>query len=209
MAEFKSNTHLSESTDLTGLRFGHWTVAAFAETRKSRRYWNCVCDCGTLAIVCGRELRRGGSKGCIRCRNRTHGERARPEYVVWKKMRSRCQHPTNKDYRHYGGRGIGICDEWQSFSVFLQDMGSRPSSKHTIERIDNSQGYSRQNCRWATRVEQSRNTRRNHLLTFSGITQSIPDWADQIGIPAKALGQRIRAGWSIERALTTRLRTRT
>lgn len=203
MADSNSSPTYSSRTDLTGKRFGSWTVLHESEKRQSRRFWHCLCDCGKHAIIDGKELRLGRSTGCIRCRNRTHGQSAKcPEYKVWKKMRSRCENTANKDYHHYGGRGISVCDEWKSFEAFYRDMGPRPSPKHTIERMENSLGYSKANCVWATRKKQSRNTRRNRILTFDGITQSVPDWADQLGISQKILHFRLRAGWTVEDTLT-------
>lgn len=198
---------LSSQTDLTGLPFGLWTVLREAESRNSRRYWRCRCECGTEASVDGKELRIGRSNSCIRCRNRTHGKSNTrcPEYLVWKLMRSRCHNPANKNYDRYGGRGIAICKEWDSFETFYQDVGQRPTPKHTIERIDNDGNYEPGNVRWATRKEQARNTRRNCMIAFNNVTQSIPDWAETIGISGGALHQRLSSGWSVERALTTPL----
>jgi hypothetical protein len=206
MATQQSTPNLTTRTNLTGLSFDRWSVLSEADSlRKSRRYWLCVCTCGKQSVVDGKELRTGRSTGCYRCRAKKHGMRDKPEYVVWKRMKSRCEQTTNQDFRHYGGRGIRVCDEWQSFASFYRDMGPRPTPKHTIERIKNHLGYSKDNCRWATRKEQARNTRRNRLLTLHGVTKSIPDWAELVGVSYQTIGQRLRYGWSVERALTTPL----
>lgn len=90
---------------------------------------------------------------------KTHGKSRTRIYAVWFNMLDRCRNPDNAAYANYGGRGISVCDEWQKFEAFYADMGDRPSSKHSIERIDNEGNYERSNCKWATAVEQNRNKR--------------------------------------------------
>ncbi len=127
-----------------------------------------------------------------------------PEYEVWKKMRQRCCNPRHTSYRNYGGRGIEVCSRWDAFRAFLDDMGHRPSPKHSLDRIDNGGNYEPENCRWATPQQQQRNRRNNHLLTHNGQTMSIAEWSDQTGIHRRTLLNRIsRNGWTVERALTT------
>src|SRR5262249_18282820 len=113
---------------------------------------------------------------------------------------------TNKkcvDYPNYGGRGIMVCDRWHTFDNFLADMGEKPAAK-SIDRIDNNKGYSPENCRWATLIEQANNKRSNVRLTFNGRTQSIKQWAMETGIPYKTLYYRIRySSWPVEEALST------
>jgi hypothetical protein len=117
-------------------------------------------------------------------------------------MRKRCLDPAHENYPLYGGRGIKVCERWLcSFENFLEDMGERPLEKF-LERKDNSGNYTPGNCVWATRSEQARNRRTNHLITFKGITQPLITWAEQVGISRLTLRSRLREGWTIERALT-------
>lgn len=124
-----------------------------------------------------------------------------PLYGVWRQMRMRCALPTHHKYPRYGGRGIKVCDRWQTFANFVEDMGERPSGG-TLGRIDNDGGYEPGNVRWESSSQQQRNTSRTRLLTFGEKTQSMADWADEIGISYDVLNHRINAyGWTVERAL--------
>lgn len=207
----KTNSTLrgSRFIDLAGQRFGQWTVIDEAETPRRGTHWNCVCDCGNKSIVFGADLRRGTSTRCISCGNTSHGLSKLPEYKIWLGMRCRCECPTATGYSRYGGRRITVCDEWHLFEAFYRDIGPRPSPKHTIERIDNALGYSKENCCWATRTEQMRNMGRNHLITFRGKTQCLQDWAAEMGTNKNTLRKRLKRGWSVERALTCPARSRT
>jgi hypothetical protein len=126
------------------------------------------------------------------------------EYQSWMAMRQRCLDPNFRFYFRYGGRGIKICARWDSFQAFLDDMGPKPSPEHELDRFpDNNGDYCPENCRWATKKEQARNRRTNHLLTFQGITLTIAEWGEKTGIGRKNIAARLRKGWSIEKALTT------
>jgi hypothetical protein len=168
-----------------------------------------------MTVVRSSSVRSGRirSCGCLRQettqqRSLKHGMASRgkersPEYRAWCAMLQRCYNPNNRAYARYGGRGVQVCDDWiLSFDAFLSDMGCRPSSAHSIERLDNDGGYDKDNCVWATREEQQRNNRRNVILEFNGKQQTAVEWANECGIPASTLYSRIRLGWSAERALT-------
>ena len=126
-----------------------------------------------------------------------------PLYRVWKDMRSRCNSPSSTCYQKYGAMGISVCKQWDDFWVFIEDMGEKPTDKHEIERIDSKGDYCPENCRWATRAEQMRNTNRTHMITFNGETMCLTDWAKRIGISPLTLSSRINtAKMPIEKALT-------
>lgn len=161
--------------EMAGKRFGRWTVEGRGHnpTKSSRAiFWVCRCDCGSVKSICGTALRTGESQscGCLSAdktgeRRRKHGESKKsPEYLIWGTMKARCHRPNAQGYYKYGARGITVCQEWRdSYEAFLRDMGRRPSPKHSIDRIDNNQGYSPQNCRWATATQQMCNTRATKL----------------------------------------------
>jgi hypothetical protein len=115
-------------------------------------------------------------------------------------MIARCTNPDHDGFANYGGRGITVCDEWKFYEGFYRDMGERPRGL-TIERVNNELGYSKENCRWATIVEQSRNKRNNIILTSGGRSMLLIDWAAEIGVDAKTLYRRVKVGWSDEAVL--------
>lgn len=197
--------------DLTGKRFGRLVVLSFAGMKKHKSCWNCKCDCGQMHITVARSLIRGRTKSCgcwhkeaVGCRSYRHGGTGTAEYRIWGDMIRRCTSPSTSAYKHYGGRGITVCDRWRkSFPAFLEDMGLRPSAKHSIDRVNNDGNYEKSNCRWSTQKEQMRNKRTNRLLTFKGRTAPLVVWAEEYKINAQTLRDRIvQWGWTTERALT-------
>lgn len=203
--------------DLTGRRFGRLLVAGDSGKRSNGRaiLWRCKCDCeeGKEVLVIGPSLKRGKTQscGCLQIekardrsnKHKTHGMTSTPEYKAWLAMKHRCYYPKDISYSRYGARGITVCDRWlYSFENFYVDMGSKPSPKYSIERKDNSLGYSPDNCIWATAKQQARNRRDNRLLTFQGVTKTIAEWAETLGIQPTVISNRIADGWSIKRTLT-------
>lgn len=188
-----------------GSQFGQLTVLSFCGINKYRhKLWLCKCACGTIKNISGAALRAGTTVACGCKQGEHHGLWKSPEYKVWDSARERCHNPNNASYKNYGGRGIQMCDEWRnSFATFIRDMGPRPSSKYSIDRIDNNGPYSPNNCRWATISQQARNTRSNRYVTIDGVCKCVSEWAFIFGLPPTLVFGRIRKGWNPEIALKT------
>ena len=130
-----------------------------------------------------------------------HGMARTPTYQSWMRMKVRCENKNDEHYERYGARGIKVCDRWQDFSKFHEDMGDRPQGK-TLDRIDVNGDYSPENCRWATAKQQGRNRRNNKLLTIDGVTKCQSEWCEQYKIRDSVFLKRIQRGMSAIEALT-------
>lgn len=187
--------------DLTGHVFGKLTaIRPTAQRYRTFVVWHCRCACGNDAFVGSGILTSGNTRscGCV-----FHGHAAKGgtrEYKSWQSMLSRCRNPNDPMFQHYGGRGITVCDRWQNFETFLSDMGQRPRGT-SVERIDNSAGYTPENCKWANQTEQNRNRSITRWFTLNGVTMCMTEWADRLGITKTAMSKRL-ARWPLERALT-------
>lgn len=153
--------------DMKGMRFEKLVVIERIGTQNGQALWRCVCDCGKESNVIGQNLRYGRQKscGCLDYERKTiHGatknNKRTPEYTTWRAMKSRCYRKNDVEYDNYGGSGVTVCDRWiHSFENFLEDMGQKPSKKHTIDRIDGRGNYEPNNCRWSTGSAQIVNQR--------------------------------------------------
>lgn len=196
-----------------GKIFGRWIVisdspVSISPSGRVRRMALCKCDCGNQGVVFLASLLNGHSTSCgctkmeaMRKSVVTHGKSKSRVYSIWKGMMARCYRTSVKYYCNYGGRGITVCKEWKKFENFYRDMGDPPDGM-SIDRIDNNGSYRKGNCRWATRKEQSNNTRRTVLISFDGKKQTLIQWAVEKVIEPNTLYCRIRNGWSVERSLT-------
>lgn len=136
--------------------------------------------------------------------NRTHGMTGTRLFYIWQNMLKRCYNHNSPKYKDYGGRGITVCEEWrESFTAFQKwavESGYQDDLK--IDRKDNNGNYCPENCHWATDKEQANNKRTNRLITCNGKTQTLAQWAEEMGIPRQTINSRInKLGWSAERAL--------
>ena len=184
--------------DLTGRRFGRWTVVAFASRENRKTLWRCRCNCGTerdvMALTLTRKTRASESCGCLarelsrgRAPSLTHGLSRTREYRIWKGMKNRCENERTPDYERYGARGITVCDRWQDFEAFIADMGPAPTDLYTIDRRDNALGYSAENCRWATQAQQQRNRTNNKIDETDA---EWIRWAVEAGEPLASVAER-------------------
>jgi hypothetical protein len=206
--------------DLAGIRFGRLVAVAVAGRDKHGSVrWRFRCDCGAETTVTGSEVTRGKTRSCgclavdaLRDRSSKHGELVAggrtPEWDAWASMRARCENKEHAAYARYGGRGITVCEAWSSFEAFLRDMGRRPTSGHSLDRINNDDGYGPTNCRWATKREQNRNRRSNVLLTHDGRTMCLVEWAETLGVTPEVIGARLSRGLTASESLTRPFRSR-
>lgn len=161
-----------------------------------------ICSCGKEFINYIFMAKKNISCGiyCVDKMNNTGiivGYSKYPEYKNYICMKSRIFDKNNPSYDNYGGRGLTISEDWKtSFLNFYKDMGNKPSSKHSVERIDNSKGYCKENCKWATAKEQCNNVRTNRNYTYKGETKTISQWADKFGLKPDIIFTRLKRGWS-------------
>lgn len=195
-------------TDRIGHRYERLTVierAPNAGPKDKNARWHCRCDCGRMVIAYGQDLARSKVKSCG-CLNASrifkHGMSRTKLSRVWIAMRNRCENPDNPSFHNYGGRGIAVDERWSDFANFYADMGQCPKG-HMLERIDNNGPYCKENCKWATGVEQHNNKRTNRMVTAFGRTQTIAQWSAETGIPWTNIRNRIdRLGWEPEAAVS-------
>lgn len=216
---------MGQFIDLTGKKFNLLTVMYrgpdyISPSGMHMVRWYCKCDCGNpeLTLVSGCALKSKTSPikscGCLikyhsKPTHKTHGGTKDRLYGVWCGIKNRCYCPSSNRYENYGGRGIKMCDEWKNSYEIFRSWALRngyqpdaPRGKCTIERIDVNGNYCPENCVWKTIKEQVNNKTDNHLVEYQGVTHTISEWADILGMAYNTLLNRINHGWSAERALT-------
>jgi hypothetical protein len=197
--------------ELKGKTFGRLVVVGFeGRGDYNKLIWLCRCICGNETRVLADNLNNGRTKscGCLRKTTRlTHGKCKTKAYRSWKKMRDRCFNPNDTYYHNYGGRGINVCDRWNDFQNFFDDMGERPENR-SLDRINNDGDYEPANCRWATKDQQEKNKRSNKRIVFEGKSMIGVEWAKELNMDYSTLLTRLRRGWTVERAFTTPVKTK-
>lgn len=182
--------------DITGVRYNRLTAVEY----KGEQKWLFRCDCGKEVILHSASVKRGNTKscGCLKMERDAklvrHGLYKHPAYQVWADMKQRCRNPNIRNYKNYGGRGIKVCEEWESFENFCkwaEENGYAPGCGFSIDRIDVNGDYCPENCRWVKREVQDRNKRTNVMITFNGETKCAQDWSHEFGLARSALAQRI------------------
>lgn len=192
---------------LDGQRFGLLKVIGRAPNAGGYAMWNCRCDCGVEIIAGGNKLRQGRKNKCASSAHKA--QRPVPlttmyksEYQSWINMRERCNNPKHGKYYLYGGRGITVCERWQtSFRDFMLDMGRKSDPKFTIERKDVNGNYEPKNCKWISRAEQGRNMRHSVFVTYKGRKMLLMDLTAELGLSRNIVYQRLKMGWPLDLAL--------
>ena len=200
---------------MLGQVYGRWTVVRVYR-KGTHNVADCVCSCGTSKQgirISTIENGESSSCGCyakerISKLKTTHGNSKHPMFQAYYDMVRRCTNPSRKDYHHYGGRGIKVCDRWmepngEGFKNFLEDSEKFEGDGSEIDRKDVNGDYCPQNCKWATRKEQTRNTRFNHIVEYNGESKCLAEWSEQMKIPYTILQDRLnKLGWSVDKAFT-------
>lgn len=199
---------MKKKETLVGRQFGKWNVIEDLGIQNHNRTYRCLCECGEVKIMKGTLLTTCNAQMCKKCANKLaatkHGYWGTKVYSIWKAMRKRCSNRNHVYYKDYGGRGIKVCERWQnSFEAFLEDMGEPPTPKHSLDRIEVDGNYCKDNCRWATLMEQANNRHNNTLIAVNGELDTIANWAKVFDIKPATIAYRIRNGWYPEDALST------
>ena len=200
---------MRKHSDFTGEKRNQLTATG-SSIRVGRRFFvPCVCDCGKEISVRSCHFLSGHTQSCG-CKNQNKAkrghdgfrEKAHPLRQLWGGMKARCCDPKQISYPLYGGKGVTVCDRWMTFENFVEDMSPRPTGT-SLDRIDGNGPYCKENCRWATAVEQGRNKSNNRLVTIYGLTKPVSFWTEISLVPAKTIYARLDYGWNGKRAVFT------
>jgi hypothetical protein len=209
-------------SDISGARFGSLTVTGIAGKRVYTNgmsiYFTCKCDCGEEIVAQRSNILAGKSScGCNKIKRKTapRGSSSHHLFKTWSHMIDRCTNPSNKSFRDYGGRGISVCERWTfgeggatGFECFIHDIGPRPAPGLMLERLDNSNNYTPDNCAWIDRKGQNSNKRSNIIVEIGAQRLTVAEWARRRGISEFTIYRRIGAGWDPVRAIKEPLKRR-
>ena len=209
---------MTQPVDVVGKKFGRYLVIAKSNkrTKAMKQMVFCKCDCGIEKEVIVGNLRNGLSKscGCLKSERtsepmKKHGLSKNTMYMRYRQMIKRCYDEASKEYKNYGNRGIKVCERWlESIENYIDDMGNPPFKDASIDRVNNNLGYSKENCKWATKKEQSENRRTTTMVNINGENLCLSDWSKKLGLNKKAVADRIKAGWDIKMAVTMKKHTK-
>src|ERR1700687_2489756 len=197
--------------DFVGRTYGLLTVLERAGRVGRNPGWRCRCTCGLEVIVRSDRLKAGQRKACARNGHYSFSNPLKQayasEYSSWCRLRSRCAAKTGKSWRNYGAHGVTVCDRWESFAAFVEDMGVKPTPAHSIDRHpDHAGNYEPTNCRWATAKDQSRNLRNSVYVNYRRKRMLLVELAERVLIDPNVLRGRLKNGWNIERAVSKPVR---
>jgi hypothetical protein len=202
-SRWRKSRLMGKKIDLTGKKVGYLTAIKRSRDASGTVAWECLCECGKTTFIRTNDFTRGIRKSCGCARDyfisktlSRHGCYKDRLYRIWEGMRRRCSYKKDQNYKHYGGRGIKVCEEWETDFVNFREwaIDNGYEENLTIDRIDCNGNYEPDNCRWATMKEQLRNTRRNHYITFNGERKLITDWANELDISLSGIYKRINRG---------------
>lgn len=213
---------MSKRLSLIGNRYGKLIVIDFSHTENGYSYWKCKCDCGNVKIIRGTYLtqkrRAVKSCGCLikekapdnlpKHKCITHNMTGTKFYGVWNSMVMRCHNPESLSYKRYGAKGINVCNRWRKFENFYCDMFPSYKEGLTIDRIDNSKGYSPENCRWVDMKVQCNNKTSNHTIIYENKEYTLSQASEKFSISYHTLKRRIYNGWSVKKAIETPVKRR-
>lgn len=195
--------------NLVGRQFGELIVLKRnpVNSKSGNARWDCKCSCGNIATVIGSKLRSGATKscGCARKSKIAQGFSKTRLYRIWSLMKKRCYRNENENFKHYGGRGIEVCEEWKKDFIAFRSwaLSHGYADNLSIDRIDVNGNYEPSNCRWADATIQANNARRNRIIEFEGKRYTLAEFARANKLSYSALQHRLDRGWSIERIITT------
>lgn len=199
---------VAERIEMIGKKFGKLTVLEDCEEYDKYGYkiYKCICDCGNITYINSNNLKTGNTKscGCLKVdRLIKHGKYKTRMYRIYNNMKNRCYNEKHRDFHNYGGRGVTICDEWLSdfMNFYKWSIEHGYTNKLSIDRIDVNGNYEPYNCRWTTSKQQANNKRNTIHLTYNGKTQTIHEWADELGVKYTRLYTRYRRKWKTKEIL--------
>lgn len=215
MSENRQATGNFSIKDISSKRYGRLVAKKINKKENGKIYWECLCDCGNIAVVAYGNLSSGSTKSCGCLRRETsgngsikHGMYGTRIYQTWASMHKRCKGTSGEKHRRlYYDKGITVCEEWKEFAPFMNwAYANGYSDSLTIDRIDSNGGYSPDNCRWSDAIQQSNNRSNNHLLTMNGETLTVKQWAVRYKMKWTCLHERLRRGWSVADSITKPVR---